>query len=210
GWTGTAQTEAAKRLQINKLGVVSISTNKPMVRRDHGDLVYKTEEAKFGAVVQDIAQRQGPVVILTPDAGNAIIRAALATVQTRQWQRNNGATFGPYTHTWDRHDHEEADALLAEIALPDTASCADLRALAATPYNSDGTPVDIVLNPLGVPSRMNIGQILGEALPIHKLAAPARGHPTRARYRHRPTHRRKPGPQWPGGPAGGNSAAPPH
>jgi preprotein translocase subunit SecA len=57
GMTGTAQTEAAELLQIYKLGVVSIPTNKPMVRNDHGDLVYKTEEAKFKAVVQDIAQR---------------------------------------------------------------------------------------------------------------------------------------------------------
>jgi len=81
------------------------------------------------AIANDIAQRQGPVVILTPDGSNAIIRAALATVQTRQWTRNNGANFGPYPHTWDRHDNEEADALLADIALPETASCADLRAL---------------------------------------------------------------------------------
>lgn len=81
------------------------------------------------AIANDMAQRQGPVVILTPDAGNAIIRAALTTLQTRQWTRNNGATFGPYPHTWDRHDYEEADAILADIALPETASCADLRAL---------------------------------------------------------------------------------
>jgi preprotein translocase subunit SecA len=57
GMTGTAQTEAAELLQIYKLGVVSIPTNKPMVRRDHGDLIYKTEEAKFAAVVKDITQR---------------------------------------------------------------------------------------------------------------------------------------------------------
>jgi superfamily I DNA/RNA helicase len=81
------------------------------------------------AIANDIAQRHGPVVILTPDGSNAIIRAALATVQTRQWTRNNGATFGPYPHTWDRHDSEEADALLADIALPEAASYADLRAL---------------------------------------------------------------------------------
>ncbi|ATN34394.1 hypothetical protein ACO34A_11325 [Rhizobium sp. ACO-34A] len=81
------------------------------------------------AIANDISQRQGPVVILTPDAGNAIIRAALATVQTRAWPRNNGATFGPYPHTWDRHDNEEADALLADIALPEVATCADVRAL---------------------------------------------------------------------------------
>lgn len=81
------------------------------------------------SIANDIAQRQGPVVILTPDSRNAIIRDALTTLQTKQWTRNNGATFGPYPHTWDRHDTEEADALLAEIALPETASCADLRAL---------------------------------------------------------------------------------
>jgi hypothetical protein len=81
------------------------------------------------AIANDISQRQGSVVILTPDAGNAIIRAALNTVQTRQWPRNNGATFGPYPYTWDRHDNEEADALLADVVLPENASCADLRTL---------------------------------------------------------------------------------
>lgn len=81
------------------------------------------------AIANDISQRQGPVVILTPDAGNAIIRAALATVRTRQWSRNNGAAFGPYPHIWDRHDNEEADALLADIALPEAAPYADLRSL---------------------------------------------------------------------------------
>ncbi len=53
----------------------------------------------------------------------------LTTVQTKQWTRKNGATFGPYPHVWDRHDAEEADALLADIALPERASCADLRAI---------------------------------------------------------------------------------
>lgn len=82
------------------------------------------------AIANDIAQRQGPVVILTPDAGNAIIRAALNTVQTKQHTRmNSGVTFGPYPHTWERHDNEEADALLADIALPGAATCEDLRAL---------------------------------------------------------------------------------
>lgn len=81
------------------------------------------------AIANDMAQRQGPVVILTPDAGNAIVRAALNTLQTKQHTRKNGSTFGPYPHTWDRHDHEEADALLADVVLPETASCADLRVL---------------------------------------------------------------------------------
>jgi preprotein translocase subunit SecA len=68
GMTGTAQTEAAEFNQIYKLGVVSIPTNKPMIRKDHGDLVYKTEEAKFAAVVADIAKRHAkgqPVLVGT-------------------------------------------------------------------------------------------------------------------------------------------------
>ncbi|ORB17127.1 preprotein translocase subunit SecA [Mycobacterium noviomagense] len=57
GMTGTAQTEAAELHEIYKLGVVSIPTNKPMIRADQSDLIYKTEEAKFLAVVDDIAER---------------------------------------------------------------------------------------------------------------------------------------------------------
>lgn len=81
------------------------------------------------SIANEIAQRQGPFAILTPDAGNAVIRAALATVQTKQWTRKNGAVFGPYSHTWDRQDSEEADALLGDVALPQDASYADLHAI---------------------------------------------------------------------------------
>ncbi|MDN5857670.1 MAG: preprotein translocase subunit SecA, partial [Pseudonocardia sp.] len=56
GMTGTAQTEAAELSQIYKLGVVTIPTNKPMIRADQADLIYKTEEAKFAAVAADIAE----------------------------------------------------------------------------------------------------------------------------------------------------------
>ena len=68
GMTGTAETEAAEFHQIYKLGVVPIPTNKPMVRKDQTDLIYKTEEAKFNAVVDDIAERHEkgqPVLIGT-------------------------------------------------------------------------------------------------------------------------------------------------
>src|SRR5436190_16004977 len=55
GMTGTAATEAAEFDQVYKLGVVPIPTNRPMVRIDQADVVYKTEEAKWQAVVEDIA-----------------------------------------------------------------------------------------------------------------------------------------------------------
>ncbi|OLT20231.1 preprotein translocase subunit SecA [Ornithinimicrobium sp. CNJ-824] len=57
GMTGTAQTEAAELHSIYKVGVLSIPTNRPMIRKDQPDLVYRTEEAKFRAVVDDIVDR---------------------------------------------------------------------------------------------------------------------------------------------------------
>jgi preprotein translocase subunit SecA len=57
GMTGTAETEAAEFMSTYKLGVVPIPTNKPMVRKDQPDLVYKNETAKFAQVVEDIAER---------------------------------------------------------------------------------------------------------------------------------------------------------
>ncbi len=57
GMTGTAQTEAAELHEIYKLGVVSIPTNREMVRADQSDLIYKTEEAKYIAVVDDVSER---------------------------------------------------------------------------------------------------------------------------------------------------------
>ncbi len=55
GMTGTADTEAAEFAEIYNLDVVVIPTNRPMVRADHPDLVYKNERAKFNAVIEDIA-----------------------------------------------------------------------------------------------------------------------------------------------------------
>ena len=57
GMTGTAMTEASEFSQIYKLGVVPIPTNMPMIRADQSDLVYKSEDAKFTAVVDDIVAR---------------------------------------------------------------------------------------------------------------------------------------------------------
>ncbi len=57
GMTGTAETEAAEFANTYDLPVVPIPTNKPLVRVDRPDLVYKTEDAKFTAVVEDIAER---------------------------------------------------------------------------------------------------------------------------------------------------------
>jgi preprotein translocase subunit SecA len=57
GMTGTAQSDAAELANTYELQVVPIPTNRPMVRLDQGDLIYKGEDPKFGAVVDDIAER---------------------------------------------------------------------------------------------------------------------------------------------------------
>ena len=57
GMTGTAQTEAAELMNTYGLAVVPIPTNMPMIRIDQADLIYKSEDSKFGAVVDDIAEK---------------------------------------------------------------------------------------------------------------------------------------------------------
>jgi len=68
GMTGTAATEAAEFMATYKLGVIPIPTNKPMVRKDQPDLIYKNEEVKFNMVVEDIVDRNAkgqPVLVGT-------------------------------------------------------------------------------------------------------------------------------------------------
>ncbi|MGN1300217.1 MAG: preprotein translocase subunit SecA [Clostridia bacterium] len=54
GMTGTAMTEESEFQEIYKLDVVEIPTNKPMIRKDYPDIIYKNEDVKFKAVIEDI------------------------------------------------------------------------------------------------------------------------------------------------------------
>jgi len=68
GMTGTALTEEEEFNHIYKLDVVEIPTNRPMIRKDHPDIVYKTEEGKFRAVIRRIEeahQKGQPVLVGT-------------------------------------------------------------------------------------------------------------------------------------------------
>ena len=68
GMTGTAMTEAAEFEEIYNLDVVSIPTNKPMIRKDEPDIVYKNEDAKYRAIVQSVKESHAkgqPVLIGT-------------------------------------------------------------------------------------------------------------------------------------------------
>ncbi len=68
GMTGTAKTEESEFQKIYGLGVLEIPTNMPMIRKDETDLIYRTEAAKFDAIVADVAARHEkgqPVLIGT-------------------------------------------------------------------------------------------------------------------------------------------------
>ena len=74
GMTGTAQTEEAEFRNIYGMDVVVIPTNKPVIRKDHADVVYRSEAAKFRAVVRDIKEsyeKKQPVLVGTVTIENS-------------------------------------------------------------------------------------------------------------------------------------------
>ncbi len=82
GMTGTAMTEAAEFNQIYKLNVLPIPTNKPMLRVDQSDLVYRSEQAKYTAVIDDIVERNKagqPVLVGTTSVEKSELISGLLT-----------------------------------------------------------------------------------------------------------------------------------
>ena len=79
GMTGTASTEAGEFAHTYALEVVSIPTNKPMVRLDEPDLIYKTEDAKFEAVADDIAERN--------EAGQPVLVGTISVEKSEKLSR---------------------------------------------------------------------------------------------------------------------------
>ncbi|HET9780075.1 MAG TPA: preprotein translocase subunit SecA [Propionibacteriaceae bacterium] len=80
GMTGTALTEASEFQKIYGLGVVPITTNMPMIRADQRDLIYRTEEAKFEAIAEDVAERHEkgqPVLIGTASVAKSEILSGM-------------------------------------------------------------------------------------------------------------------------------------
>ncbi|HLX47023.1 MAG TPA: preprotein translocase subunit SecA, partial [Streptosporangiaceae bacterium] len=80
GMTGTAMTEANEFMQIYKLGVIPIPTNRPMIRADETDVIYQTQQAKFDSVVEDIVERHEagqPVLVGTVSVEKSEILSVL-------------------------------------------------------------------------------------------------------------------------------------
>ncbi|HJE52225.1 MAG TPA: preprotein translocase subunit SecA [Tessaracoccus flavescens] len=80
GMTGTAKTEESEFQKIYGLGVIPIPTNRPMVRVDQPDLIYRTEEAKYDAIVKDVVERHAkgqPVLIGTASVAKSEVISAM-------------------------------------------------------------------------------------------------------------------------------------
>ena len=80
GMTGTAKTEEAEFQKIYGLGVIQIPTNMPMIRKDQADLIYRTEEAKYNAIIEDVVVRHEegqPVLIGTASVAKSELISAM-------------------------------------------------------------------------------------------------------------------------------------
>ncbi|WP_342319171.1 preprotein translocase subunit SecA [Corynebacterium mayonis] len=109
GMTGTAETEAAELHQIYGLDVVAIPPNRPNQRVDRDDLIYKTQEAKFAAVAEDIAEhveKGQPVLVGTTSVERS---EYLSQLLTRKGIKHN---------VLNAKYHEEEGRIIAEAGLP--------------------------------------------------------------------------------------------
>lgn len=80
GMTGTAETEAAEFMSTYKLGVLPIPTNKPMIRKDNEDLIYRTTREKLTAVIKDVSIRHAkgqPVLLGTASVESSEVLSSL-------------------------------------------------------------------------------------------------------------------------------------
>ena len=83
GMTGTAETEAAEFMNTYKLGVLPIQTNKPMIRKDQDDLIFRTKKEKLAAIVKDVAKRHAkgqPVLLGTASVESSEVVSSLLDV----------------------------------------------------------------------------------------------------------------------------------
>ena len=83
GMTGTAETEAAEFMGTYKLGVLPIPTNKPMIRQDNDDLIFRTKKEKLAAIVKDVAKRYHkgqPVLLGTASVESSEVVSSLLDV----------------------------------------------------------------------------------------------------------------------------------
>ena len=129
GMTGTAETEAGEFWNIYKLDVVTIPTNRPAIRKDYDDLVYKTTREKFNAVIEEIVKltQQGrPVLVGTTSVEISELVSRLLQMRKIKHQVLNAK------------QHQREAEIVAEAGKPGTVTIAT---------NMAGRGTDIKLTP---------------------------------------------------------------
>jgi preprotein translocase subunit SecA len=147
GMTGTAETEAAEFASTYMLEVVPIPTNEPMIREDHPDLIFKTEDVKFHAVVEDLVERY--------DTGQPVLVGTASVERSEHLSRLLDKQGIPHSVLNAKHHAREAGIV---------AQAGRLHAITVA-TNMAGRGVDIVLggNPEGLAREATIAEGLDPA-----------------------------------------------
>jgi len=127
GMTGTASTEAEEFHKIYKLEVVTVPTNKPAVRKDQQDRIYKNEHAKFTAVVKEIKERVA--------SGQPVLLGTIS-IEKNEVLSNLLAQEGIVHNILNAKNHEKEAEFIAQAGRPGAVTLAT---------NMAGRGVDIIL-----------------------------------------------------------------
>lgn len=163
GMTGTAITESEEFFKIYELDVIVIPTNRPCIRQDHADIIYRSEEAKFRAIANDIRERavEGqPILVGTTSVDTSERLSAILRQELSDLLEDNHSQVR--LHVLNARQNADEAAIVAQAGQPGTITIAT---------NMAGRGTDIILggNPESLASR-HIKDISFEREEIEQLS----------------------------------------